>query len=38
MASETWTLSDAGRTLTIARSAATPMGPIEMKMVYRKKG
>jgi hypothetical protein len=37
-ANETWTLSDGGKTLTIARSAATPMGPIEMKMVYHRKG
>jgi hypothetical protein len=34
---ETWTLSDAGKTLTIARSAATPMGQIEQKLVYHKK-
>lgn len=34
---DTWTLSDAGKTLTLARSAATPMGQIERKMVYHTK-
>ena len=32
-----WTLSPDGKTLTVARVIATPMGPLAMKLVYDKK-
>lgn len=35
---EKWTVSDGGKTLTVARTASTPMGELQTTMVYHKKG